>query len=455
MKPAEIDLLIIAPQMAGLAPDFGHAAAAGCEDENAAGAFDQVQQQDQDHDPVLAPTDDSDSETGMEAGMEAGPDLDAGALPADTGESGAEPIGGREAEAGEPSGDDQASIIVLEAGEAVEFVPQWEKGRLRKHDIVLGVVRRPVPHLGGVFVQIGGGHDGLLRLAADEPIPNAGSRVVAMVARESRAASQTGGADTGPAMADKGPLLTRKLAIAGRYAVLRPGQWPLRRTVLQSLPSDEAERCFNDNLQQLETRYAAMLQAAASGPAPRVLMAAGDPLLVLAHAYGSRLRSIRVEGIDRFRRVEQLLREAAPDLLPRLQLHPPHFTHGLASMHRVSDLARQACRRQVRLPCGGTLVFDRTEALHVIDVNSGVCRDRSPDALADRVNREAVREIARQLRLRNLSGMVIVDLIHQKDASRREAHAAALREATARDRGAVTVYGFTALGLLELIRKAH
>ncbi len=304
-------------------------------------------------------------------------------------------------------------------------------------------------------MRVGSGHDGLLRLAADEAVPSEGSRVIVTVTRESRAASQTGGSVNDPAAADKGPLLSRKLALASRYAVLRPGQWPLRRSVLQTLPPEEADRLFVADLGQLEVRYARLLQESASGPAPRILAAAGDPLLALAQAYASRLRSIQVEGVDRFYRVEGLLRTAAPDLLPRLKLHPPHFTYGLASVHRVADLARQVSSRQVRLPCGGTLVFDRTEALHVIDVNSGVCRAASPEALADKVNGEAVREIARQLRLRNLSGMILVDLIHQKDPARREIHAASLRAATDRDRGEVTVYGFTALKLLELVRRAH
>lgn len=351
--------------------------------------------------------------------------------------------------------DDRASIIVLEAGQAVEFVPDWKKGQLHKFDTVLGVVSRHVAHLGGVFVRVGTGHDGLLRLAPDEPVPSVGSRVIVTVTRESHSASQTGGSPDDPATADKGPILSRKLSLASRYAVLRPGQWPLRRTILKTLPPLEAERLFAADLEQLQARYDRLLQEAATGPAPRILAAAGDPLLVLAHAYADRLRSIQVEGVDRYRRVEQLLREAAPDLLPRLKLHPPHFTYSLATVHRVGDLARQVRSRQVRLPCGGTLVFDRTEALHVIDVNSGACHGPSPEALADRVNREAVREIARQLRLRNLSGMIVVDLIHQKDPAQREVHAASLREATARDRGAVTVYGYTALRLLELIRKAH
>jgi Ribonuclease G/E len=335
---------------------------------------------------------------------------------------------------------DRASLIVLEADQAVEFVPLWQNGQIRKHDLLVGIVTRRMPQLGGVFVNIGASHDGLLRLSPSDPIPSEGSRVMVSVTREGQAG--------------KGPVLSTHVTIPSCYAVLRPGQNPLRRSVLSSYDPDEAERLFQEDLSCLSVRFAELVNAAESGPAPRRLLATGDPLIVLLNAYLNRVRSIQTEGIERYHRVEQLLQETAPSLLPILRIHPSHRTYDLAAVHRQGDLGREVCQRQVRLHCGGTLFFDKTEALHVIDVNSGAAVGLDKNELAERVNREAIREIARQLRLRNLTGMIVIDLIHQKDPSMREPLAQLLRDELTGDRGRSTVYGFSALSLLELIRTA-
>lgn len=335
---------------------------------------------------------------------------------------------------------DRSSLIVLESGKPVEFVSSWPSGTLHRHDLVLGVVTRRMPQLGGVFVDVGSGHDGLLRLETGEKAPSEGSRILTAVMRE----VQPG----------KGPVLTRQLSIPSRYAVLRPGQHPLRRSLLKQFDPDTARSLFQEDLAELERLYARLSGEAQTGPAPRLILAAGDPLLMLARAWPHRIRSIQVEDAERYRTVERLVRDHAPDLMPYLHLHPAHRTYDLAAVHRLSDIGSFVKARTIRLDCGGTLVFDRTEALHVIDVNSGPAPGRGKSDLADTVNREAIREIARHLRLRNLTGMILVDLIHEKDKERQAIYESLMRDALAGDRGKTTVYGFSSLSLLEMIRTA-
>jgi len=335
---------------------------------------------------------------------------------------------------------DRSSLIVLEADKAVEFVPRWPTGTLHRHDLVLGVVTRRMPQLGGVFVDVGSGHDGLLRLAPDEPSPSEGSRILTTVMRE----VQPG----------KGPVLTRQVSIPSRYAVLRPGQHPLRRSLLKQFDPETAQSLFLEDLAELERLFARLSGESQTGPAPRLILAAGDPLLMLARAWPHRIRSIQVEDAERYGTVERLIRDCAPDLMPCLRLHPAHRTHDLASVHRMSDIGLSVKARTIRLDCGGTLIFDRTEALHVIDVNSGQAQGSGKADLADTVNREAILEIARHLRLRNLTGMILVDLIHEKDPERQALYMALMRDALAGDRGKTTVYGFSSLLLLEMIRTA-
>lgn len=335
---------------------------------------------------------------------------------------------------------DRSSLIVLEAEKPVEFVPIWPSGTLHRHDLVLGVVTHRMPQLGGVFVDVGSGHDGLLRLETGEKAPSEGSRILTTVMRE----VQPG----------KGPVLTRQLSIPSRYAVLRPGQHPLRRSLLKRFDPETARLLYQEDLVELERLFTRLTNEIQTGPAPRLILAAGDPLLMLARAWPHRIRSIQVEDSERHEAVERLLRDHAPDLMPYLRLHPAHRTYDLAAAHRLSDIGSVVKARIIRLPCDGTLVFDRTEALHVIDVNSGPAQGRGKSDLADTVNREAILEIARHLRLRNLTGMILVDLIHEKDKERQALYESLMREALAGDRGKTTVYGFSALSLLEMIRTA-
>ena len=114
----------------------------------------------------------------------------------------------------------------------------------------------------------------------------------------------------------------------------------------------------------------------------------------------------------------------------------------------------KALKNRVWLPCGGYLVFDFTEALTVIDVNSGkMVAGKSMEETALRVNLEAVKELARQLKLRDVGGIIIVDLIDMEKEKNRQAVLAALKEAAKSDRMPVKVEGITRLGLLEMTRK--
>ena len=114
----------------------------------------------------------------------------------------------------------------------------------------------------------------------------------------------------------------------------------------------------------------------------------------------------------------------------------------------------KALKNRVWLPCGGYLVFDFTEALTVIDVNSGkMIAGKSMEETVLRVNLEAVKELARQIRLRDVGGIIVVDLIDMEKEKNRQAVLAALKEAAKSDRMPVKVEEITRLGLLEMTRK--
>lgn len=122
--------------------------------------------------------------------------------------------------------------------------------------------------------------------------------------------------------------------------------------------------------------------------------------------------------------------------------------------YALEDQIERALKKRVWLPCGGYLVMDSCEAMTVIDVNSGkMMLGKDAEDTAFRVNMEAAREVAHQIRLRDISGMIVVDFIDMKDNGHRQALVRALRDSVRADRSQVKVYGLTHLGLMEMTRK--
>jgi len=152
----------------------------------------------------------------------------------------------------------------------------------------------------------------------------------------------------------------------------------------------------------------------------------------------------------------QKLAEFAEHYMPRLAGRIEHYTgeRPLFDLYNVEDEIEKALSRRVDLKSGGTLVIDQTEALTTIDVNTGgFVGQRNFDDTVFKTNLEAAQAIARQLRLRNLGGIIIVDFIDMESVEHRDAVLAEFRKALSRDRTRVTVNGFSQLGLVEMTRK--
>jgi ribonuclease G len=145
-----------------------------------------------------------------------------------------------------------------------------------------------------------------------------------------------------------------------------------------------------------------------------------------------------------------------PEFLPRLHFHRTQGDFGLADVLGFAALEEQLQQRRVRLEQGGSIILDPCEALTVIDVNSGHdTRGHDGRALRLRTNLQAACEIARQLRLRNIGGMVVIDFLRMKSPEDRQQVDVCLRALLDRDRASCKVHGFTAMGLFELMRTPH
>ena len=173
---------------------------------------------------------------------------------------------------------------------------------------------------------------------------------------------------------------------------------------------------------------------------------------VLRDIAHEKTRKILIDSRENFTR----LSEFATDFTPSMRERVTHYAgeRPLFEMYGIDEEIQKALARRVELKSGGYLIFDQTEAMNTIDVNTGgYIGTRSFDDTIFKTNLEAAQTIARQLRLRNLGGIIIVDFIDMESAEHRNAVLAELSKAVSRDRIRVTVNGFTSLGLVELTRK--
>jgi Ribonuclease G/E len=342
----------------------------------------------------------------------------------------------------DPTGQPQAVLLV--AGQPVEWLRPPAPGALLRQDILLGRVRQLVPALKAAFIDIGQPHDALLPLGQAPADLKPGQSILVQVRRL--------------AAEGKGHPVTCRPQLPGAFAVLDIARTrPLRRSKLAAFAGDEQERLFAADLHHLEQLWQQLqAEAAGGGPVPRLLARFGDPLpLALTSWPDPRLKSIQVEGSELFAQVDDLVQKTVPHLRPLLRIHPEQGGYNLAAVHRLTDLEEQVRQRRVWLSNGAYLVFDQTEALLVIDVNSGKASNApNPDQLHRQTNLLAAAMIARQLRLRNISGLVVVDFIRLNHKADQAECLAAFTAALAEDRGRVELGGYTKLGLVELIRNA-
>jgi ribonuclease G len=279
----------------------------------------------------------------------------------------------------------------------------------------------------------------------------------------------------------KGARLSTQISIAGRLLVYLPqdphigvsqrigdeAERALLKARLQALvPAEErggfiirtsAEDCTEEDLQAdvdyLRKRWRQILDESQRRPAPTLLyQELSLSQRMLRDVAGERTATVEVDSRDECERLIEFANTYVPGLSARIRAYSGE--RPLFELHGVEDEIERALARRVELKSGGYLIVDQTEALTTIDVNTGgFVGGRNFDDTIFKTNLEAAQSIARQLRVRNLGGIIIVDFIDMANSEHRDAVLQELRRALARDRTRTSVNGFTALGLVELTRK--
>jgi ribonuclease E len=277
----------------------------------------------------------------------------------------------------------------------------------------------------------------------------------------------------------KGARLTSHIALSGRHLVYVPhgnasgisrklpdNERKRLRDVLKSLVPDgagvivrtAAEGAAEDELardvQRLQVQWEDIQSKAAEGGAPVLLYEEPDLVIrVVRDLFNEDFRELVVQSAEAYDQVEMYLKHVSPDLLDRLHRHTG--TADVFVQRRVDEQILKGLDRKVFLPSGGYLVIDRTEAMTVIDVNTGKYTGTGGnlEETVTRNNLEAAEEIVRQLRLRDLGGIIVIDFIDMVLESNRELVLRRLTECLGRDRTKHQVTEITSLGLVQMTRK--
>lgn len=173
---------------------------------------------------------------------------------------------------------------------------------------------------------------------------------------------------------------------------------------------------------------------------------------VLRDFVGTELDRIRIDSKLSYQELDQFTKEYVPEMNGKLEYYPGE--RPIFDLYDVENEGQRALERRVDLKSGGYLIIDQTEAMTTIDINTGAfVGHRNLEETIFNTNIEATQAIARQLRLRNLGGMILIDFIDmiEPDHKRRVLHS--LEVATSKDRAKINIHGFTALGLIEMTRK--
>jgi ribonuclease G len=291
--------------------------------------------------------------------------------------------------------------------------------------------------------------DDILVQVIKEPLGTKGARLSTFISLPSRLlVYMPGSSGIGVSARIEDPVERERLRDAMRAAASGPGGYIVRTAAAEALTEAlQADMLF---LQRLWEHIRAQR---ASAPSPSLVH--GDlslSLRVLRDELSADVRRVLVDSLPEQARMQAFAQTCMPEAAGRIEYYTG--PRPLFDLHGVEDEIAHALERKVLLKSGGYIVFDQTEALTAIDVNTGgYVGSRNLEETIFRTNLEAAVAIARQLRLRNLGGIIIIDFIDMSEPAHREQVLAALQGALAGDRAQSHIAPISGLGLVEMTRK--
>ncbi|MCS5733574.1 Rne/Rng family ribonuclease [Herbiconiux daphne] len=379
---------------------------------------------------------------------------------------------------------DKIQIGVLEDGVLVEHYVAKAQDASLIGNVYLGRVQNVLPSMEAAFVDIGRGRNAVLYSgevdwdAAAENNEGKGNQ-----ARRIELALKSGDTVlvqvTKDPVGHKGARLTSQVSLPGRYLVYVPNgsmngisrklpdteRARLKRILKEVLPDNvgvivrtasegATEEQLTLDVNRLTAQWAHVSEQVKKLQAPALLHSEPDLLIkIVRDVFNEDFHKLVISGDDARATIENYLAAVAPDLLDRVERYEGE--KDAFDEYRVSEQIEKALDRKVWLPSGGSLVIDRTEAMTVVDVNTGkfVGSGGNLEETVTKNNLEAAEEIVRQLRLRDIGGIIVVDFIDMVLESNRDLVLRRLIECLSRDRTKHQVAEVTSLGLVQMTRK--
>lgn len=346
-------------------------------------------------------------------------------------------------------------------------------------NVYLGRVQNVLPSMEAAFVDIGRGRNAVLYSGevdwdavetGNQPrrielALKAGDRVLVQVTKDP--------------VGHKGARLTSQISLPGRYLVYVPNgsmngisrklpdteRSRLKKILKEVLPENAgvivrtaAEGATEEQLTldvtRLTAQWADISRQVETQQAPALLHSEPDLLIkIIRDVFNEDFQKLVIAGDDARQTIESYLRQVAPDLIDRVEAYTGD--RDAFDEFRITEQIEKALERKVWLPSGGSLVIDRTEAMTVVDVNTGkfVGSGGNLEETVTKNNLEAAEEIVRQLRLRDIGGIIVVDFIDMVLESNRDLVLRRLIECLSRDRTKHQVAEVTSLGLVQMTRK--
>jgi ribonuclease E len=375
--------------------------------------------------------------------------------------------------------EDRVQIGVLEDNVLVEhYVARASEASLIGN-VYLGKVQNVLPSMEAAFVDIGRGRNAVLYSGevdwdsvetGNQPrkIENAlkpGDKVLVQVTKDP--------------VGQKGARLTSQVSLPGRYLVYVPNgsmngisrklpdteRTRLKRILKEVLPENvgvivrtaaegATEEQLTVDVQRLTQQWEEIARKVETDNAPAILHSESDLLIkIVRDVFNEDFHRMIIQGDIAKGTIESYLNQVAPELLERVSAY--EGTRDAFDEYRITEQIEKALDRKVWLPSGGSLVIDRTEAMTVVDVNTGkfVGSGGNLEETVTKNNLEAAEEIVRQLRLRDIGGIIVVDFIDMVLETNRDLVHRRLIECLSRDRTKHQVAEVTSLGLVQLTRK--
>ncbi|MEN3274187.1 MAG: ribonuclease [Actinomycetota bacterium] len=375
-------------------------------------------------------------------------------------------------------------IAVLEGRALIEHYvskPQDDVSQIHGN-IYLGRVQNVLPGMEAAFVDIGTPKNAVLYRGDVQYDPEdvEGGGQNARIEQLLRARQSIICQVTKNPIGTKGARLTQEVSLPGRFVVLIPGSSTygiskrlsdeerkrlrsildrikpaqhglIVRTAAEGATRDELERDVARLLQQWEQIDA----LAKRSTAPTLLYREPDMAVrIIREEFNTDYRGVIIDDPTLHGEVRDYVASITPALADRVELHDATEPLPLFEQHHVHEQLHKALDRKVWLPSGGSLIIERTEALTVIDVNTG--KNVGSSSLEETVfknNLEAAEEVARQLRLRDIGGIIVIDFIDMEIRKNRDEVVRVFRDALARDKTRTQVFDISELGLVEMTRK--